>query len=214
MVDMSQKTRKRSGPGRPRQFDMETVLESAIDVFSGRGYHGASMADLTEATGLAWGSLYKAFGDKHSLFLAAFDHYVRTRLALLREGVAMPCSGAERLREALIFYVESSEGETGRRGCLSVTVAAELATYDEDIANRVKGAFLATERIALDLIRIGQADGSMRADIDPVACGRMLLCFLKGMRVVGTLAPSRDDLISAVDLVMAGLVTPIRALPS
>ena len=200
---------KRSGPGRPRQFDMETVLERAIEVFSGRGYHGTSVAELTAATGLAWGSLYKAFGDKHSLFLAAFDHYVTTRLDLLRARVDTQGSGLERLYEALLFYVESSEGETGRRGCLSVTVAAELATYDEAIASRVRSAFLTTERIVVDLVRAGQADGSIRADLDAVACGRFLLCFLKGMRVVGTLAPNRDGLLAALEFATSGLNVPV-----
>lgn len=199
---------KHTGPGRPRQFDMETVLERAIDVFSGRGYHGTSMAELAAATGLAWGSLYKAFGDKHSLFLAAFDHYVRTRLELLRERVDTAGSGLDRLREALLFYVESSEGETGQRGCLSVTVAAELATYDEAIASLVRNAFLTTERIVLELVRAGQNDGSIRADLSPVDCGRFLLCFLKGMRVVGTLAPGREGLLAAVELAISGLLAP------
>jgi AcrR family transcriptional regulator len=184
---------------------METVLERAIDVFSGRGYHGTSVADLAAATGLAWGSIYKAFGDKHSLFLAAFDHYASTRLSLLRERVGCG-SGRDRLRQALLFYVEASQGETGRRGCLSVTVAGELATYDQDVADRVRAAFLTTEQIVLDLVRAGQTDGSIRRDLDPESCGRFLLCFLKGMRIVGTLAPSRNELVAAVDVAMTGLL--------
>lgn len=206
---MAQRVVKRSaksGPGRPREFDMETVLERAIDVFSGRGYHGTSVADLAAATGLAWGSIYKAFGDKHSLFLAAFDHYASTRLSLLRERVGRDGSGCDRLREALLFYVEASQGEAGRRGCLSVTVAGELATYDQDVADRVRAAFLATEQIVFDLVRAGQSDGSIRRDLDPESCGRFLLCFLKGMRIVGTLSPSRNELIDAVAVAMTGLL--------
>lgn len=205
---MNARSQKRTGPGRPRQFDMDIALDRAIEVFSGRGYHGVSMADLAEATGLAWGSLYKAFGDKHSLFVAAFDHYARTRLDLLRRRLDTRASGWDRLRDALLFYVDSSEGETGRKGCLSVTVAAELATYDEGIAARVQGAFLATERIVMELIRAGQRDGSIRRDLDVIACGRFLLCYLKGMRIVGTLAPGRDELLATIDLAMAGLVPP------
>lgn len=205
---MNSSPQNRAGPGRPRQFDMDIVLDRAIEVFSGRGYHGASMADLAEATGLAWGSLYKAFGDKHSLFVAAFDHYAKTRLDLLRRRADTTALGWDRLRDALLFYVDSSEGETGCKGCLSVTVAAELATYDESMAARVRGAFLATERIVMELIHVGQRDGSIRQDLDAVACGRFLLCYLKGMRIIGTLAPGRDELLATIDLAMAGLAPP------
>ena len=44
-------------------------------MFKSRGYHCTSVQDLTEGTGLARGSLYKAFHDKRTLFLAALDHY-------------------------------------------------------------------------------------------------------------------------------------------
>ena len=65
----------RALPGRPREFDIDEAVESAILVFKSRGYHGTSVQDLTEGTGLARGSLYKAFHDKRTLFLAALDHY-------------------------------------------------------------------------------------------------------------------------------------------
>jgi AcrR family transcriptional regulator len=205
MTDLSSASPAKPGPGRPREFDMETVLERAIVAFSGRGYHGASVADLAEATGLAWGSIYKAFGDKHALFLAAFDRYVETSHAALRRRVDTKKSGRERLRDALLFYVESSQGAAGKRGCLSVTVAAELAAYDEYVARRVRKAFLTTEKIVLELARAGQADGSLRRDLDAKACARFLLCFLKGMRLVGTLAPQRADLVAAVEVALHGL---------
>ena len=74
---------ERVGPGRPREFDLEEALDDAIEVFRARGYHGTSVQDLTEGTGLARGSLYKAFHDKRSLFLAALDHYtVRGRCSV------------------------------------------------------------------------------------------------------------------------------------
>ena len=67
------KPSERPGPGRPREFDPDDVVIDAIEVFRARGYHGTSVDDLTKGTGLARGSLYKAFRDKHSLFVAALE---------------------------------------------------------------------------------------------------------------------------------------------
>ena len=37
-----------------------------MDAFWAKGYEATSMADLCKCTGLHKGSLYQAFGDKHS----------------------------------------------------------------------------------------------------------------------------------------------------
>ena len=70
--------------GRPREFDEDGVLERALHVFWRLGYEATSVTDLMEATGLAKGSLYKAFGDKRSLFLKALDRYLERGRDALR----------------------------------------------------------------------------------------------------------------------------------
>ena len=62
--------------GRPREFDVDTALDLALQVFWRNGYEGASMADLTEAMGITKPSLYAAFGNKEELFRKALDRYV------------------------------------------------------------------------------------------------------------------------------------------
>ncbi len=61
--------------GRPRAFDMDKALESALEVFWRKGYDGTSLTDLTEAMGINKPSLYAAFGNKEQLFLKAIEFY-------------------------------------------------------------------------------------------------------------------------------------------
>jgi len=56
---------------RPRGFQEREVLLLAADAFVAGGFEGTSIDDLVKALGLHRGSLYKAFGSKHGLFLAA-----------------------------------------------------------------------------------------------------------------------------------------------
>src|SRR6202012_4548440 len=89
------------GPGRPREFDMDEALDKAVRVFCERGYHATSVGDLTDAMELASGSVYKAFKDKHAVFLSAFDRYKAVRDQKLRAATGTTGSGRERLQKAL-----------------------------------------------------------------------------------------------------------------
>ena len=61
--------------GRPRTFDPGEALHRALMVFWERGYEGASMIVLQEATGLTAPQLYRAFESKERLFERAVRLY-------------------------------------------------------------------------------------------------------------------------------------------
>ncbi|WP_431322584.1 TetR/AcrR family transcriptional regulator [Rhizobium sp. YTU87027] len=188
--------------GRPREFDRDVALDKALQVFSERGYHAASISELTEAMGLASGSVYKAFKDKRGIFLAAFDRYRTVRRGLLDARMAKVGTGREKIRELLAHYALSSHGASGRRGCLVVSSANDLALFDEEAAERVAAAFMANENLIIDLLRLGQSDGSIAAEIDVAATARTLLCVTKGMRVVGKTGRREEDMVAVADTAM------------
>lgn len=189
-------------PGRPREFEIEDALDKAIVVFSERGYHAASISELKDAMGLAAGSLYKAFKDKKAIFLAAFDRYKQVRNALLDEELAQGKNGRDKVFRMLGFYADASHGEYGRRGCLVVGTAVELAVYDAEAAERVDRSMKRSEALFDSLIREGQADGSISRAIDPSTTARLLLSVTQGLRVLGKTGPDRDRAFSVVDAAM------------
>ncbi|EMF6669200.1 helix-turn-helix transcriptional regulator [Serratia marcescens] len=58
-------------PGRPREYDVNSALDNAADIFSERGYAATSIEELAKAMGVAIGSLYRAFKDKQAVFTSA-----------------------------------------------------------------------------------------------------------------------------------------------
>lgn len=181
------------------------MLDRAVRVFSERGYHGTSITDLTQATQLAQGSLYKAFKDKQAIFLAAFDRYRTQRTEKLRRAIGDDGNGLERLRRALTFYAESSQGAQGRQGCLVAGSIAELATFPAEVARHIHAALERNHALLADLIRQGQEDGSIPADVDGDASAGMLLCLTQGMRLVGKTSRSRAAMHAVVDAALRAL---------
>lgn len=172
-------------PGRPREFDMDTALDRAVRVFCERGYHATSIGDLTTAMRLATGSVYKAFRDKQAVFLAAFERYATVRREQTRSAAARGINGRERLRHMLLSYVEHSQGIEGRRGCIVVGGAVELAALDPEVRARVNAQIETNESFIAGLIREGQADGSIPGHVAADDTARLMICITQGLRVVG-----------------------------
>ncbi|WP_033736262.1 MULTISPECIES: TetR/AcrR family transcriptional regulator [Pantoea] len=178
----TQKSRER---GRPREFDIEQALDHAMIVFRQKGYHAASIGDLSEAMNLSAGSIYKAFKDKRSLFLLVFERYLLLRNADLRRRLAPCVSGREKITELLQFYLDSARATEGRRGCLVVASAIALQTMDEALAQRINEVIQRNQRFLVSLLELGQRDGSIDNTLNSEAAAGLILCIAFGMRVTG-----------------------------
>ena len=185
--------------GRPRSFDVEAAVERAMNVFWSRGYHATALPDLLRATKLSRGSLYAAFGDKHSLFLRALDRYIAdalTRMDAEFDPRREPVAG---LRAYLAGYVERNSGANGRRGCLLVATTMELAGRDADVDRRIAGFVRDMEARVADALSRAKMAGKLADGVEPSSAARILVCFVEGLRVVGKTAPTRIISQATVD---------------
>lgn len=102
MIDKKDGSKPRGG--RPRGFDRNSAVDTAMELFWRHGYEGVSISELTAAIGIAPPSLYGAFGSKAALYREALDRYasghgaldlsVLEHTASLDEGVAALFSAA------------------------------------------------------------------------------------------------------------------------
>lgn len=177
--------------GRPRSFDTEAAVERAMSVFWSRGYHGTALPDLLRATKLSRGSLYAAFGGKHALFLRALDRYIADALARTDVELGPRHGPVDGLRTLLAGYVDRTSGANGRRGCLLVATAMELAGHDPEVEARIRSFFKALEAKAAGAFSRAKLAGELADGVDPTSAARILVCFVEGLRVTGKTGPTR-----------------------
>lgn len=70
----------------------EAILDMAAELFARRGFAGASLADLAEASGYSKSSLYHYFGDKQAILYQAMQAHLAelTAIADAAMDVALP----------------------------------------------------------------------------------------------------------------------------
>ena len=188
--------------GRPRGFDTEAAVERAMGVFWSRGYHATALPDLLRATKLSRGSLYAAFGGKHALFLRALDRYVADALARIDVELGPRHAPVDSLRIFLAGYVNRTSGASGRRGCLLVATAMELAGHDSEVGRRVGSFFKVMEAKVADALSRAKVAGKLADGVEPSSAARILVCFVEGLRVVGKTAPTRTTSQATADALL------------
>lgn len=129
--------------GRPKKFNREDALASALHVFWVKGYDGASMKDLTSAMGINGPSLYAEFGDKLTLYQLTIDSYASNDgcAPLVAFESELDIKKAVRaFMNAAIDYATLQD--SGARGCFLAscvaTNACEVAGVEEKLQKAIE----------------------------------------------------------------------------
>jgi AcrR family transcriptional regulator len=119
--------------GRPRQYDEDSVLQAAGEVFWTKGFSAASLDDLSAAMGMNRPSIYRAFGDKEAIYRRALMQFCQG----MEAAFARTMLAEDDIRKALAsFYSEALETYTSGqqpRGCMVMSTAVAAATCHPEI---------------------------------------------------------------------------------
>lgn len=127
----------RSSGGRPRAFDVDVVLDEALELFWRKGFRSTTTRDLEAQLGLSQSSLYNTFGSKQELMTAALDRYEDRITGELIE----PLESSEHGLAAIdTFFSQLGHWVTheGQRGCMLVNLMAEDGGETDEIRDRTR----------------------------------------------------------------------------
>ena len=187
--------------GRPRGFDIDEALESAMRVFWAQGYEGSSLADLTGAMGITKTSMYAAFGNKEQLFRKALQRYAQGPAGYVDDALAQPTARA--VAEALLRgSVRTSTLPGDFAGCL--TIQGALPACDEN--RPAHDALVQFRSDAVDRLeqrfRRAADEGDLPGDADPGRLARYVMTLGFGLPVHAADGLSRAELDRIVDQAM------------
>jgi len=100
--------RHRSAPARETRYDrrMADIISHAANVFCDKGYEGASMRDLSRATGMSLAGLYYYFESKERLLYLIQKHTFRTIVEQLKARLDNASDTEERVRIFILNHLE------------------------------------------------------------------------------------------------------------
>lgn len=122
---MTSVTRKR---GRPASIDSDAAMQAVVELFRAKGYAAVSLDELSAETGLSRPSLYRAFGNKLSMYIGAMDAFgaqvAEIAVPALQEDVAVETALSNFFSAMLSIYYRDAAVTPG---CLVFATAPSSA---------------------------------------------------------------------------------------
>jgi AcrR family transcriptional regulator len=148
--------------GRPREHNIESILDRATTIMVERGVHGLTLRELATETGASNGTIYHAFGSRSGLVAMAYLQNAERFLALQRDAVEQARLTTD---DAAAPVVAAAQAASRLAGTAPVSAAfLMLVRYDEllvddipddlreslsDLARRLSILFVDLARTAL-----------------------------------------------------------------
>jgi len=172
------------------------ILKAAITRFGRDGYRATSVADIARDASVGGTVAYAYFPNKEALFFAAVDKDVA---AVIGEAVATVTEITPDLSQwhtTMIYsLVESVERHPLARRL--------LAGLEPEVTLRVLElpALLELRKACIELLRSGQAHGSVRPDIDPAPVGNGIIYIMLSILMAVTQLGNEAAVSYAPDVV-------------
>lgn len=183
----------------------QRIVSTAGQLIAARSYADVGVAEICKEAGVKKGSFYHFFPSKRDLTLAVLDAtFVDFKESLLDKAFSPRLDPLQRipLLASMVYdYQAAIATETGFvPGCPFGNMAAEQATQDEDLRQKVQVLFNRFSKAIRQTLEQGVENNDLPANLDTAASADAMLAYAEGVML---LAKTRNDASVIRDLLPA-----------
>lgn len=168
--------------GRPIEFNPDTALESAMQLFWTEGYEISSLQRLLGTMGISKSSFYQTFESKRSLFQQCLLRYRRVLAETLSERQEREGEGRQFITTLFLDLAADTSSVDSKRGCFLMNTASEFGQSDAEISELVRGSLDDLAGIFERAIIQAQKDGDVCKEKDAKYLALYLISSISGIK--------------------------------
>jgi TetR/AcrR family transcriptional regulator, transcriptional repressor for nem operon len=193
----------------------QRILEQAARIFNQRGFEGAPLSELLEATGLEKGGIYRHFSSKEELAEEAFRFAWKRSMARRNAGLEECVSSEERLRKMIANFIHGTLLPV-QGGCAMMNTTIDADDTNPKLLALARRAFQEWQSAIEKIITAGQQSGEFGCEHDPSAFARRIIGSLEGAMLITRIEGNREALHEVEEplnaLVSSLVVKNVRSL--
>ena len=151
-----------SDPPRERADKHELILEAAISVFAEKGFHGARIADIARAAGVADGTIYLYFRNKDDVLLTIFEE----KMEMLTAGLRAALDGVDDPLDRIRTFARYHCRQVQEHRALAEVLQIELRLSNKFLKEYRPEKLWEYLHVFAAIVRDGQERGLIRAEVD------------------------------------------------
>jgi len=190
----------------------ETLLKTALSVFSANGYSATTLEGIAREAGLTRGAIYWHFGSKAELYNTLLQQFSARGAIIAEQAIAEGGSVLEVLRRVFVRQMVLVEEDE------EVRAVVELALFKMELSpelesgrqQQIRSGKQLIAQIA-DAVQQGIERGELRADLDAADIARAFLAFQNGAIQLWLVAPEAFSLKASAEAFAGIFIAGVRA---
>lgn len=195
---------------RKGQQTRRDIIRKAAPIFNQKGFAGAALSDLMEATGLEKGGIYRHFESKEQLAVEAFDYAWKAAVDARLEGTVEITNAVDRMKQIVRNFQERRAGLVAG-GCPLLNTAIDTDDGNPRLRVKARRALETWLGRLQGVLEEGKLRGEVRPDADVEQISTVIVSALEGGLMVGRLQKDGDALAGVVQHLESYLETQVRA---
>lgn len=189
------------------------IIRQAAPIFNRKGFEGAAMSDLMQATGLEKGGIYRHFKSKQQLAAEAFDYAWDVAFQLRTKDTEQISNSVDRLQQLVRNFRERREGLVPG-GCPLLNTAIDADNGNSVLRRKAERALDGWMDRLRTIVEQGKRAREIRAEVHADEVAATIISTLEGSLMISRLQRSDRPIDQGCRHLARYLESEVRAAKS
>jgi len=172
----------------------ETILKESAVLFNTRGYKATSISNITDATGLTKGAIYRHFTSKDALEVQTLEHLAALMNDELRDRIKKQPTAGKKLRTVFHFFKSYISNPPFEGGCPLLNAAIEADDAHPELRLAALKILHELKVSVNSILEKGIYYKQIKKGIDKEMYTTLIIASLEGAIMMSKLQGNDDDL--------------------
>jgi TetR/AcrR family transcriptional repressor of nem operon len=174
------------------------ILKQSGQLFNTQGYKATSISDITSATGLTKGAIYRHFRNKNQLEKEALTYLSETMFSAIRDRIKGETTAQAKLKALFGFFETYISNPPVKGGCPLLNVSTEVDDAHPMLRKQAVAILNLLRDSIIAILSNGIKHGQLKASIRKEYYASLIIAMLEGAIMMSKLRGNSDDIRMAI----------------